>query len=56
MPILESKPGGGYCAKATINRVVVTFHLTPLGQKRLLDAGIQPGKKFPLALLAACRT
>jgi hypothetical protein len=52
MPLLESKPSGGYCAKASIKGVAVTFHLTPSGQKRLLDAGIQPGKKFPLALLA----
>jgi hypothetical protein len=28
------------------------FHLTPLGQKRLLEAGIGPGRKFPLAMLA----
>ena len=52
MPLLESKPGGGHCAKATIKGAVVVFHLTPLGQKRLLEAGIQPGTKFPLALLA----
>ncbi len=52
MPLLQPKPNGGYCAKATIKGVAVTFHLTPLGQKRLLDAGIQPGTKFPLALLA----
>jgi hypothetical protein len=52
MPVLESKPAGGFQAKAKIKGVVVTFHLTPLGQKRLLDAGIQPGGKFPLALLA----
>jgi hypothetical protein len=29
MPLLETKPGGGYCAKATIKGVAVTFHLTP---------------------------
>ena len=52
MPLLEPKPTGGYFAKASIKGVAVTFHLTPFGQKRLLDAGIQPGKKFPLALLA----
>ena len=52
MPLLETKPGGGYCAKANIKGAAVTFHLTPLGQKRLLEAGIQPGTKFPLALLA----
>ena len=52
MPLLEPKPTGGYFAKANIKGVAVTFHLTPFGQKRLLDAGIQPGKKFPLALLA----
>ena len=51
MPLLESKPGG-YCAKATIKGAAVTFHLTAFGQKRLLEAGIQPGTKFPLALLA----
>jgi len=52
MPLLEPKSGGGFCAKATIKGVVVTFHLTPTGQKWLLDAGVQTGKKFPLALLA----
>jgi hypothetical protein len=52
MPILEAKKGGGYVAKATINKVVVTFHLTAFGQKRLVEAGIEPGRKFPLALLA----
>jgi hypothetical protein len=52
MPLLESKSGGGYCAKATIKGAAVTFHLTPFGQKRLTEAGIQPGTKFPLALLA----
>lgn len=52
MPVLESKPAGGFYAKAKIKGVVVTFHLTALGQKRLLDAGIQSGGKFPLALLA----
>ena len=52
MPLLEAKPKGGYVAKAKIKGGVVTFHLTALGQKRLLDAGILPGTKFPLALLA----
>lgn len=52
MPLLESKTGGGFCAKASIKGAAVTFHLTPTGQKQLLDAGIQPGVKFPLALLA----
>jgi hypothetical protein len=52
MPILEPKTSGGYVAKATIKKVLVTFHLTAFGQKRLLDAGIEPGQKFPLALLA----
>jgi len=52
MPLFEPKFGGGFCAKATIKGVVVTFHLTPTGQKRLSDAGVQPDKKFPLALLA----
>ncbi len=52
MPLLETKNAGGYFAKANINGVVVSFHLTPFGQRQLLDAGIQPGKKFPLALLA----
>lgn len=52
MPLLETKPSGGYCAKAKIKGVVVTFHLTPFGQKRLLHAGIQPSGKFPLTLLA----
>lgn len=52
MPLLESKPTGGFQATAKIKGVVVTFHLTPLGQKCLLDAGIAPGQKFPLALLA----
>lgn len=52
MPVLEAKPTGGHWARATIKETLVTFHLTPLGQKRLLDAGIVPGRKFPLALLA----
>lgn len=41
MPLLEAKLKGGYVAKATIKGGAVTFHLTPFGQKRLLDAGIQ---------------
>jgi hypothetical protein len=52
MPVLEPKSAGGLVAKAKIKGIVVTFHLTPFGQKRLLDAGIQPSTKFPLALLA----
>lgn len=52
MPILEPKPGGGHDAKATLRGVVVTFHLTAQGEKRLFDSGINPGVKFPLALLA----
>lgn len=52
MPVLEPKASSGHRAQATIKGVAVTFHLTPFGQKRLLDAGIVPGKKFPLALLA----
>ena len=41
MPLLEAKPKGGHVAKAIIKGGAVTFHLTPFGQKRLLDAGIQ---------------
>jgi hypothetical protein len=52
MPVLEPNPTGGFVAKATIKNILVAFHLTPFGQKRLLEAGIEPGKKFPLALLA----
>jgi hypothetical protein len=52
MPVLESNPSGGHWARASIKGTLVTFHLTALGQKRLLDAGVVPGRKFPLALLA----
>lgn len=52
VPVLESNPSGGHWARATIKGTLVTFHLTATGQKRLLEAGIVPGRKFPLALLA----
>jgi len=52
VPVLESNPSGGHWAKAAIKGTTVTFHLTATGQKRLLDAGVIAGRKFPLALLA----
>jgi len=32
MPLLEAKTGGGYCAKANIKGLAVTFHLTRLSE------------------------
>lgn len=52
MPVLEAKPTRGHWARATIKQTLVTFHLTPLGQKRLLD-GDRSGSVFDSQVILA---
>jgi hypothetical protein len=53
MPVLKSyTDGSGHYIHASVRGAVVTFQTTPRAVERLTAAGVQPGARFPLRLLA----
>jgi hypothetical protein len=52
MPVLHKyRDGDGHYVLTSIKGAMVTFHLTPGGQERLLSAGIREGENFKRGLL-----
>ena len=53
MPVLKSyTDGSGHYIHASVRGAVITFQTTPCGVEKLAAAGVQPGARFPLRLLA----
>src|SRR5438105_1991063 len=53
MPVLKSRTdGSGQYIHASVRGAVVTFQTTARGVERLAAAGVRPGERFPLRLLA----
>lgn len=53
MPVLHRyKDGATFYAKSSLAGRIVTWQLSPGGQRKLQDAGIGDGTRFPLHLLA----
>ena len=53
MPVLKSyTDGSGHYIHASVHGAVVTFQTTQRGVEKLVAAGVQPGVRFALRLLA----
>lgn len=52
MPVLHQYSNNAdYYVKSRLKGAIVTFQLTKIGQRQLLESGLRDGSKFPLSLL-----